>query len=76
MRKYSVHVWLVVFLLLLPFLGIPTGWKKTLAILTLLFIAVRVLLSHSRHYLEKDEMFSEAEHKVEGASQEQSISHD
>lgn len=36
MREYIVYIWIGVWLLLLPLLGIPGDWKETLLIATAL----------------------------------------
>lgn len=38
MRDSTLYIWIGVWLLLLPFFGIPGSWKETLLILTALFL--------------------------------------
>lgn len=46
MRGYTLYIWLGVWLLLLPFLGIPGSWKETLLLLTAIFL---IGYSYARH---------------------------
>lgn len=48
MREYILYLWIGVWLLLLPFFGIPGSWKDTFLILTALFIIVHTFLGHRR----------------------------
>lgn len=48
MREYTLYIWLGVWLFILPFLGIPGGWKENLLMLTALFIIGHALFAYRR----------------------------
>lgn len=53
MRDYTFYAWIGLWLLLLPFLGVPGTWKETFTILTALCILVHSLLGYRRlHFAE------------------------
>jgi len=54
MREYTLYIWIGVWLLILPFLGIPGSWKKTLIILTALFLIAHSYVLRRRTHPAKD----------------------
>lgn len=62
MREYSIYVWVGVWLLLVPFFGIPGTWKDGLIIFTALCVVVYSYIGYRRMYLAqegKSEVFEE-----------------
>lgn len=64
MREYTFYMWTGLWLLLIPFLGVPGTWKETLTIMTALCVLVHSFLGYRRLY------FVELEAKEAGSVSE------
>lgn len=49
MREYTLYIWIGIWLLILPFLGLPGSWKQALNVLTGLFIIGDILLRYRKN---------------------------
>lgn len=67
MRDYTFYMWVGLWLLLLPFFGIPGTWKETLTIVTALCVLAHSFFGYRRCYV------AELEAKEGGSVSEEGI---